>query len=175
MLDTNDTLLRWIPPSNKSFKRNESDPSSTQNSHLDGWKDNTMNSVEFKQDDGKSSSSVFPTISDKTTQEQWNQQTSYSQRLEINSKDTGNMKRFGYTDNGYVELAIGENCFKECKKLELTEWTMLKTIVIGKCCFSEACTSFKLTLCPCLEQLRVGEDSFKGASICLESDDESRC
>ena len=174
MVDVNDVLLNCIPPLGLSFPKNRTSSSTTQHSYMGASKNKSVNSVESKQDDREVYSGAFPEIFDGAKQRSSNQQIRY-QKLEINSEIAGNMNQFGYTDNGYVELVVGDNCYKECTVFKLTNWAMLKTIVIGKACFTKSDTSFKITLCPCLEELRVGEDSFKEASICLDSKNESEC
>ena len=173
MVDVNDVLLNCIPPLGLSFPKNRTSSSTTQHSYMGASKNKSVNSVESKQDDREAYSGAFPDIDGGAKQRSSNQQIHYQKKLEINSEIAGNMSQFGYTDNGYVELVVGDNCYKECKMFELTKWEMLKTIVIGKACFTKSDTSFKITFCPCLEELRVGEDSFKEASICLDSKNES--
>ena len=173
MVDVNDVLLNCIPPLSQSFTKNRTSSSTTQHSHMGESKNKSVNSVESKQDDREAYSGAFPDIDGGAKQRSSNQQIHYQKKLEINSEIAGNMSQFGYTDNGYVELVVGDNCYKECKVFELTRWAMLKTLVIVKAFFTKSSTSFKITLCPCLEELRVGEDSFKKASICLESKNES--
>ena len=175
MVDVNDVLLNCIPPLGLSFPKNRTSSSTTQHSYMGERKNKSVNSVESKQDDREAYSGAFPDIDGGAKQRSSNQQIRYQQKLEINSEIAENMIQFGYTDNGYVELVMGDNCYKECTVFKLTEWAMLKTIVIGKACFTKSDTSFEISACPCLEELRVGKDSFKEASICLESKNRSEC
>ena len=76
------------------------------------------------------------------------------------------------------KLGVGDHCFKKVKRMEVVKLRDLESVVIGKNSFTNISSSskpgqlmFRLSGCPKLRELRVGQDSFSRFMCVIENMD----
>ena len=61
---------------------------------------------------------------------------------------------------------VGNDCFQSVGELKLIGLKNLEKVMIGENCFMKKNGSFTLKECDALRELKIGNDSFSGYSVC---------
>ena len=68
--------------------------------------------------------------------------------------------------NSLEVIEMGDNCFKNVGVLKLIGLKKLEKVMIGEKCFTQENGSFTLKECDALRELKIGNNSFCGYSVC---------
>ena len=68
--------------------------------------------------------------------------------------------------NSLEVIEMGNGCFKSVGVLKLIGLKKLEKVMIGEKCFTQKNGSFTLKECDALRELKIGNDSFSGYSVC---------